>query len=541
MWGSRISAWFLDLVLLVSGAATLIVAATGGGAFTLASIRISLTSTGNPVALAALAAAARYLAYPRIPFLWFPRRTPEALDAIASRIREELLHHGRARAGSARILAVIVIGSILLRLANALAYPGFVTGDDVEIHQMTLGVLFDTGWPVWELRCALYPMAIIYPAQSIVHRLGGEDVGTLILAGRLVVVALATVSVWLTYRIALALTGSEPAALLAAIMLATSRLHVWFGSGELPRPVASVFLLAAFWVLLKSGSSRAIGAGLLLGIGGALRFGEVIFFVPAVIWLLWRRRVWDASLMLMTSLVAALALIGLADWLYWGTAWSSLRAIVDYTLVERQSSRGFEPFWYYVGQLTDWTNLPYFLLGALAFKLPDKGAALWTWVPILLLSLLPHNEARYAVPVLPFLCIAAAGAFQALLRRRLSPPAVTLALLALVAALVFEATNWRARRAADEIRLAQRIAALQPNGVAVEQLWRIGGPLYFRDAGTPLTEIGNDLEASLASSPAVILLLRSSFDRRATDALEAHGYHPSANLSTRRYVGWVRY
>jgi hypothetical protein len=141
-------------------------------------------------------------------------------------------------------LGGIVLVSVLLRLMNAWIHPGFSTGDDVEIHEMTLRRLFDADWRIWELRSALYPMTVVYPVQSLAYRFVGDDVEALVVAGRLAVVVVATLSVWLVYRIVLTLTGNGPTALLAAALMATSRLHLWYASSELPRPVATVLLLA---------------------------------------------------------------------------------------------------------------------------------------------------------------------------------------------------------------------------------------------------------------------------------------------------------
>ena len=59
-----------------------------------------------------------------------------------------------------------------IRVANVFTHFGFVTGDDVEIHEMTLGVALGKAWPVWDLRNAFYPMTFIFPVQRALVELG---------------------------------------------------------------------------------------------------------------------------------------------------------------------------------------------------------------------------------------------------------------------------------------------------------------------------------------------------------------------------------
>jgi hypothetical protein len=523
-------AFLLDALLLAAFSAILFVAVTGGGAFYFGTARVSLTTTGNPLLLAGFVACARYAWFNAVRFLWAPRYTPADFDRLASGFAASVSGQAQpTRFPPGIVLGALLLGSIFLRLLNAWAAPGFVTGDDVEIHEMTLGMLLGYDWPIWELRSALYPMTVIYPAQALAYRFAGPDIEALVLAGRLVVVALATLSIWLVYVITRRLGATEGVALLAASLLATSRLHLWFGSSELPRPVASVLLLTAFWLLLGDGRLRVGLAGVLLGLGAALRFGEAVFFFPAIVGLLMQRRILDSVLLVGLGGAAALSAIGVADWLYWGRPGASLVAIIDYTLVQRESSRGFQPLWYYVASINAWANVPYLVLGVLALGLTERRAALWAWLPILLLSLLPHKEARYAIPVLPFLCVAVAHAFQHLARKRLSRPALALLVFALLVAVLFEVTNWRVRRTDDAVAIARHLAVLQPDGVAAEQLWRLGGRLYLRDI-TPVLEVQGAPTADLELPEAV----------GCGPATTVSGKRPSAPGDTRKRLNSVR-
>lgn len=84
-------------------------------------------------------------------------------------------------------VACLAVAVFLLRVLVAWTSPGFFSGDDVEIHEMTLGVLLRKPWPVWDLRCAFFPMVFIYPAQRVALALGASSSEMLVLAGRMAV------------------------------------------------------------------------------------------------------------------------------------------------------------------------------------------------------------------------------------------------------------------------------------------------------------------------------------------------------------------
>ena len=147
---------------------------------------------------------------------------------------------------------------------------------------MSLGSL-GTAWPIWDLRNAFYPMTFIFPVQRALVALGVTDVFWLIAAGRLVVTAIAGLNVWILYRVGLWLYGDRGTALIAAALLAVNHLHMAYGSAELPRIVATAFLVPAFGALRTPTPLRCGLAGVLLGLGASLRFGEIVFAVPAVL------------------------------------------------------------------------------------------------------------------------------------------------------------------------------------------------------------------------------------------------------------------
>lgn len=325
------------------------------------------------------------------------------------------------REGFARIRTFVVVCvavSFVARAFQAWQYPGFATGDDVEIHVMTLRALLRTEWPIWDLRSAFYPLAFIYPAQALAHAFGADDVHTLVFAGRTVVVLVSTAAIWLTWVAARPMLGDGTAAL-AAALVAISKVHMAYGSSELPRPVAATLLIGAF-ALLSRGSTvaTAIWAGGLIGLAAALRFSEAVFVVPAALHLWLGDRRAHAALLAATAGVVAAAITAVADLAYWGSAFYSLGNAWDYTLLDRLSSRGFQPFHYYLTSLQHWTN--WITAGFACVGWRERAlrqAVLWGALPIAILSALPHKESRYLIPMVPFIAICAASGIARAVQR----------------------------------------------------------------------------------------------------------------------------
>lgn len=524
---SRWIAVALDILLLACAAIIAAIALTGGGAFVVGGARIRATSVGNPLAAAYVLAGVRLAFMRHVPCLGRPQLDLRHLDRHTVDAALRLRHRLNALDGRrvALVLLVVTGTSIVLRILNIVGHPGFFSGDDVELHEMTFGRLFGYAWPVWDLRSAFYPMTFLYPAQALAVRLGVVDTGTLVAIARLTVLALASLSIWLVYRIALR-AGDTATALLAVVLFAGSRLHVWFGSSELPRPVAAVFVLGAYLLLDRGGTGRAYTAGALLAIGGCLRFGELIFFLPAAIHLAIERRRRDLVVAAAAGVVLSLAILGVVDLLYWGAPLASARRIVAFTVLEGQSSRGFQLPWYYLSSATDWTNYAVLALSLYALIVMEHRPALWGWIVVAAFSLLPHKEARYVIAAQPFLCVAAAGALWTLVGQARSDKArrtAFVATAALAGAVAFELAGWRFHRDDASIRVAQRIAATGPTTIVAEQAWRLGGHLYLRDA--TLAELAaNDVVTAARERHPDWLLVLAPIDPATVARIHALGY-----------------
>ncbi len=481
----------IDATLLALVVGILLIVLTGGADFTIAGVPVSVHSAGNPVAIALALGALRYAVRRQAPFLGL-RRFP--LDQVDRASAHALVAITRTLEGLSRDQVRLFVTACSLavfgvKVANAIVHPGFVTGDDVEVHEMTLGRLFGESWLVWELRSAFYPMTFIYPVQAALAALGIEDSRTLIVAGRLVVAALSTLALPLLFLAAR--PHGTGVALVSVLFAATSALLVDYGGTELPRPVSTVFVLGAFVCLARSTTSRSVAGGGLLGLAAAMRFSEALFVVPAIAQLAIARRFGDVALMTVAWCVAAGAIQGASDWLYWGTPFYSAQHIVDFTLVQGLSSRGYEPPWHYLTHVTSWTNYLVFFLALWATALGHWRIAVWAWIPLGLLSLFPHKEARYVIPLVPFVCLLAAlGLWKCVVLIRDEPVgpngfgavlAVGL-ILALAGSVLVEGARFHVRRTDNEARFALALAAdATVKVLAIERSWRTGGPLYLKD------------------------------------------------------------
>ena len=123
--------------------------------------------------------------------------------------------------------------------------------------------------------------------------------------------AFSLANVWLCYRLGVSIFGGQAIGVLAAYLLAISRLHVRLGSTELPRTVSTTFVLLAFaWLRAGRGRGRAVLAGLALGVAGSRRFSEAVFAIPVALQLAMERRYRDLLVAGATALLAVGFLLG---------------------------------------------------------------------------------------------------------------------------------------------------------------------------------------------------------------------------------------
>ena len=479
----------LDVMLLTVATIALVIIATGGGSVEISGVRIRAQSIENPIWVLTTLLLLRYFVRSAphsdaAQGLSFERSIVAARDIVSSRLRPAAT---RLFERPIPVLVFISGFALVVKLTLAWMLPGFFSGDDVEIHEMSLGILLQKDWPIWSLRSAFFPLGFVYPAQRFAYGLGGTSPEVLIFAGRGVVALLSTAVIPLTWLAARQLLPTERSFAAIAVMFVTvNKLMMSFGSSELPRPVATVFVLAAFVCLLSNLPWRSAAAGVLIGLAASFRFSEAMFLPATLITLGLRRDFTGSLIVLLTSTVTFLAVTGLSDLLYWGKWFSSLTAAFDYTLIQRQSSRGFDPPWAYVMMIPSWSTLLIVALAAVGTsrRNPDSW---WLWVPLGLLSLLPHKESRYVIPIIPFLSLAAARGVVHVSDAMCKMPfhggwrglAADLFAPILLLSVLHEVGGWRLARSNEAVRLAKRLRTAQPASSAAQDYWRLGSRIYL--------------------------------------------------------------
>jgi len=385
------------------------------------------------------------------------------------------------------LLAALIVAVTAVRLGLALAFYGFLTGDDVEILQAGFRQAF--GWPYqpWAIRNLLVSDLLVAPALRIAAALGVTATRTLVSLAAVPFVLLASLNVWLVFRLARRWLAGDAPALLAAALYALHWIPLGFGSTVYPRTASTTCVLLAAWLLSRGGLPRASLAGGLAAVAFAIRYSEAIFLVPmlAVVALEpapARARLARCAALLGGFLGMALLTVGLEDWLTWGRPFASLAAFARFTLIEERSSSLVvgQPWYWFFWRLPKWlpvTLLP-FLWRARARRTLIP-AALYALLPLLLLSGIHHKEMRYLQGVLPFvLLIAAGGAWSFWESGRRWPVAI---LCAASMALGLSGIVFLRDKSMAAVRAAESLAGLaQGQIVAVSQSWAYGGTLYLR-------------------------------------------------------------
>jgi hypothetical protein len=545
----------LDALVLALLTVILFILLTGGGVVEVAEIRIRARTAANPLLFLAVAVALRYAARGWSPFLGMRRLPIARLVSAGVHVSCDTFPARLTRLFHRPAVALIAIGItvLLVKLLLAWRLPGFFSGDDVEIHEMSMGALFDRDWPVWTLRNAFFPMLFIFPAQHIVVVLGGVTPEALVLAGRAVVAVLSTAAIPLTWLAARRLVPADPSvAALATALFALNKLHISFGSSELPRPVSTAFVAGAFLCTLRERPIWSTVAGILLGIAAVFRFSEVVF-VPAALLTLMRGGHWrDALILLVAAVLTFGGITAVADAMYWGQPFSSVAAAIDYTLVQRESSRGYEPPWEYLKIIPAWSTFLFVGLAVLGSS-RTRPESWWLWTPFALLSLLPHKESRYLIPVIPFFAIAASRGFLRAIgwiRQSAGAPrwklwARELFAPALLLSVLHDVSGWRLLRSNEGIRLARYVRPSGSDGIAAQDVWRLGGRAYLW-RHEPLVELPAVLVTdggALARAVADVrwVALRSRTARTVGDpALSSLGFRRDDAWRGEDYVLYVR-
>jgi 4-amino-4-deoxy-L-arabinose transferase-like glycosyltransferase len=371
----------------------------------------------------------------------------------------------------------------------------------------------------WNPHIFNYPALVIYLNASVdIVRflwgavngewasLDGFTIGAVYGAGRFVAALIGVATVWLVYKVGIEL-GSRRVALLAAAQLAVRPMHVRESHFVLTDVPMAALVTLALWLTLRACRLSTIraytAAGAACGLAAAAKYtGGVVWVAVLVAWIIHERSSIDRGRKLAAAAGSAAVAFLIAAPYTWLDLPSFLDGFASLFAQFAGPSRAADPVWaIYAKHL--WLDGAIGLtlgLPAVAFVLVRRDQRRF-WAPVVAfgatyfytLSTHSHVFGRYAVPLLPVLCLlSSAGAFelQALVSRlpQLAGSVARRAIIA-VAAIVLIAgpavasVRWldQLKRADTRTMAADWLSGNAPRGarVAVEN----SGPTYLDAAG----------------------------------------------------------
>jgi len=401
-------------------------------------------------------------------------------------------------------VSLFLVGSLAVRLALAAIYPGFLTGDDVEILETGFRSVLSLGYVPWEIRNTLLPTLLVAPMGWLGTSLGVSSPLTLAVLATVPFALLSTLNLFLVYRVALRFGAGRLGAAFAALLLGTHWIAVGYGSTVYPRTAAATSILLALLCLRddRAANARFLGAGILAALAFAFRYSEIVFLPPLLLFAAAvgpsSRRVRRLALVTAGFGAGALLFVGLWDLWEWGAPFASLRAFFDYTLVERKASTLVEhqPSYWYLWRSPHWFA-PAAMLGlwqALRRSSASRPLALLVALPLLGLSAIHHKELRYLQALLPFVC--AAGGLGLAVVWRAGWRRVVAALLAITVGWSGIHLRFLEKKSMAAVEAAQYLVSARPGlrQIAVQQPWAFGDRLLF-SAPVGVKELPIDLRA----------------------------------------------
>jgi phosphatidylinositol glycan class B len=274
--------------------------------------------------------------------------------------------------------------------------------------------------------------------------LAGVDHGLALATGaRLIMVVISLAGVYGTLRLAQVM-GGPAAGVLGGLFAAAFPLQLLFGSRCMGEVASGTLLVFAALALAHADARRPMLAGALSAAAVFVRYTNGVVLLGFIAWLVALRR-W-ADLRRFAAAAAGVGLLGgMLDWATWGAPFHSIRAYLQYNLVENLSTQyGVAETAYYVFTLGSATG-PAVLALALGLALAGRRAAAPLAVAlayVLVHSAIAHKEIRFLLPVVPLLlAVAATGLASALAAARLSVPMIAGVGTVLAAAMLHRATT----------------------------------------------------------------------------------------------------
>jgi len=396
--------------------------------------------------------------------------------------------HAAAPERSRALLAALLATTAALKVALAWAYPGFLSGDDLEIVLTAARRAVHLDYSPWPIRSLFHPLVLVLPVMKTGVAAGLASPRWLTLLAALPTAAFSTLSVWLAHRVARALGASEPTALTAAFLCATAAVPFAHGATPYPRSISSALLLAAFLLLVRGASEwrDPALAGVLVAAALAVRWSDGLALVPLLgVSLASPRGRRRAAALAAGFAAGAVVFVGAFDALTWGAPFASLRAFVEF-LGQPHETFTPRPAWWYVGMLLQWAGPVLVILCAAAAG--DRRARRPLLVAAAMMALLsptPIKSLRYTIAANGFLAVGATFGWERLRNSRRPGRALAAACLFAAVPLCAERTlHILGTKTQSAVEAAQFLASRRPaiRAVALEQAWAYGERLYLGDA-----------------------------------------------------------
>lgn len=371
------------------------------------------------------------------------------------------------------------------KLALAVHFDGFLSGDDLEVVEAAAKYALGLDYAPWSLRCLFHPVVLVAPILRAGATLGVRAPLDVVRLAALPTLVASTITVGLVYRFAALLGWPRRVGTLAAFFYATHWLPLGYGSTSFPRPISTMLFMLAMVLALERPAVGTAAGGFLVGAAFAVRFSEGILLLP-FLWIVWtrHRRVAALAPAIAGFLGGAALCVGLTDWVTWGRPFSSLAEFVRITYLNPPPSfpRYDKPWFWYGSSVLRWAGPVAVLLVLAATRRPGwKRPALLLLFVVAGYSIFAYKAYRYLQAAIPLLALLMGLGCAVLLAS-----AQRWRRAAGVAALVL-APAWGAERTLalmrDKSRSAVEAAAymrsLGVRAVLLEQAWAYGDRLML--------------------------------------------------------------
>jgi len=323
-----------------------------------------------------------------------------------------------------RTLLVLLALAMLVRFAAIIAFPSLHHPDEnFQLFEQAHRIAFGYGVVPWEFRDGIRSPVLPYMLAALFwlgERVVGGPEGYLLVA-RSALAATSLLGVAAVYR--MGRRTSQTHALMAGLVAATWFELVYFAGRPLTEAVATTCLVVALSLASAPQERlvfrRLVAIGFCLGLALMLRFHLAPGLLVVTVWLgrLDLRGRWCPMAI---GGLAPLLVFGAADWLFWGSPFSSYVAALRIDLIDgKASSFGIEPPAYFFEQLADiWAGV----LPAMAalILLRARTSALWIVVALVVVAshmAIPHKEYRFVFPAFACLVLVAAMGSADLIER----------------------------------------------------------------------------------------------------------------------------